>query len=304
MATPQKSATKARLHPRNKNRDRYDLKALIKAVPELKNYLTTNKTGEPSIDFAIPAAVKCLNKALLNHYYGIKNWDFPVQNLCPPIPGRADYLHYLADLLGSGNKGKVPKGAQIVGLDIGTGATCIYPILGQSIYGWKFIGADIDPKSIASAKKIIAANLPLIGKIECRLQKNPKAIFKGLLKKEERITFTMCNPPFHASLAAAQKGSRRKVLNLKGKKMPSPTLNFAGNTNELITPGGELQFIKSMVTESAQFAQNCKWFTTLVSKQENLKAIYQALENVKAKKVKTIPMGTGNKITRIVAWAF
>ena len=99
-------AEKPRLHPRNKNRERYDLDALIVAIPELKNHVKPNKFGADSVDFSNPIAVKLLNRALLSHYYGIKNWNFPKENLCPPIPGRADYLHLIVDLLSESNSGK------------------------------------------------------------------------------------------------------------------------------------------------------------------------------------------------------
>src|SRR5690606_24715537 len=116
-----------------------------------------------SIDFFNPQAVKALNKALLFYYYDIVYWDIPENYLCPPIPGRADYIHYIADLLADNNKGIVPTGSEIKCLDIGVGANCIYPIIGVKEYGWSFIGADIDALAIKSAKKIIASNPSLQG---------------------------------------------------------------------------------------------------------------------------------------------
>lgn len=293
-----------RLHARNRNRERYDLDALIHSNPELKPHVKSNKFGDNSIDFSSKIAVKLLNKALLNHYYGIENWEFPDGNLCPPIPGRADYIHHLADLLGENNPKGIPHGNQISCLDIGVGATCIYPILGVKEYGWRFIGSDIDPKSIASAKAIVESNTLLQNKIECRLQKDPKAIFSGIMDKDEKFDLTICNPPFHASLEEAQKGTRRKIKNLTGKQVKTPELNFSGNYNELICEGGEFQFLRNMILQSKKVSKNCYWFSSLVSKESNLKGIYQSLENNQAVQVRTIPMGTGNKTSRIVAWTF
>ncbi len=295
---------KVRLHPRNKNRERYDLPALIRATPELKNHITLNIHGTESVDFSNPGAVKLLNTAILKHYYGITHWNFPDENLCPPIPGRADYIHYMADLLAENNFGTIPTGDKIMGLDIGLGASCIYPIIGVTEYGWKFIGSDINPTSIASAQQIVNSNASLTGKIECRLQKNSKDIFQGILTKEDKIECTVCNPPFHASAEDAQQGSLRKIRNLSGKKVKTPELNFAGISNELIYEGGEYKFIQSMIRESEKFSKNCLWFSTLVSKQANLKRIQTLLENTEVNQIKTIPMGTGNKSSRIVAWTF
>ena len=304
MSTEKNIQEKVRLHIRNKNRERYDLEALKVAVPELADHITINKYEAESIDFANPVAVKLLNKALLSHYYGIKYWEFPVENLVPPIPGRADYLHYMADLLGQSNFGDLPEGDKIKVLDIGVGASCIYPIIGVTEYGWNFIGSDIDAQSIESSTNIVNSNPSLAGKVECRLQENPKAFLAGILNDDEKIDFSMCNPPFHSSTEEAQKVSHRKVKNLSGKKSAKVELNFAGISNELICEGGEAKFIHSMITESQDFAKNCFWFTTLVSKQSNLKRIYKSLNEMEVAQIKTIPIGTGNKSSRIIAWSF
>jgi len=304
MSLEKKQPIKTRLHFRNKNREQYDLKALIISNPELKDYLKPNKHGEDSVDFANPSAVKILNKALLNYYYGIKNWDFPDENLCPPIPGRADYIHHVADILSGNNFGKIPKGEKITCLDVGVGANCIYPIIGVTEYDWNFIGSDIDPKSIASAEAIVNSNASLKNKVKCVLKESPRTMFRGIIEPENKIDVTICNPPFHSSTEEAKEGTKRKVKNLSGKRVKNPELNFAGISNELICEGGEAQFIENMIIESKSLAKNCLWFSTLVSKQSNLKGIYSTLEKMAAVQVKTIPMNTGNKATRIVAWTF
>ncbi|MBL4861757.1 MAG: 23S rRNA (adenine(1618)-N(6))-methyltransferase RlmF [Crocinitomicaceae bacterium] len=304
MSLGKNQQEKSRLHSRNKNRERYDLSALTTSNPELKNYVKPNKFGDDSVDFSNPHAVKLLNKALLNHYYGIESWEFPDENLCPPIPGRADYIHHIADLLGENNFGTIPFGDKITCLDVGLGASCIYPIIGVTEYHWKFIGSDINAKSIASAQNIVNSNSSLKDKIECRLQKNPKDVFHGIIAKEDKIDITICNPPFHSSIEDAQKGTRRKIKNLSGTKVKTPELNLAGISNELICDGGESQFLQNMIRESKENSKNCYWFSTLVSKQSNLKRIYKILEKIEANQIKTIPMGTGNKSSRIVAWTF
>lgn len=295
---------KTSLHTRNKHRGRYDFKLLTASCPELAKFVRLNDYDDESIDFFNPEAVKMLNKALLKHYYGIAYWDIPPHYLCPPIPGRADYIHHIADLLAGCNNGNIPKGNKIKCLDIGVGANCIYPIIGNKEYGWSFIGSDIDEVSIDSANKIIELNLFLKGEIELRLQTECKDIFKGIIQKDEYIDLTVCNPPFHASLADAQSGTLRKLSNLNHKKIIKPTLNFGGKNNELWCEGGEEEFVRRMIIQSKQFAANCFWFSSLISKESDLKTTYDALRKSEAVDVKTIPMGQGNKISRIVAWTF
>lgn len=295
---------KLKLHPRNKHRERYDFKLLIETCPELSQFVKPNEYNDESIDFFDPEAVKMLNKALLKHYYFLNYWDIPPGYLCPPIPGRADYIHHIADLLGSCNNGKIPTGNNIKILDIGVGANCVYPIIGNKEYGWSFVGTDIDPVAIRSANKIVEMNPFFNGKIELRLQENQKDIFKGVIQKNEQFDLTICNPPFHASVAEAMAGSVRKLNNLKSKKNVKPLLNFGGKNNELWCEGGEGTFLKNMIHQSKQYANSCIWFSSLISKQSTLNSVYFELENMEAVKIKTIAMGQGNKISRIVVWTF
>lgn len=295
---------KTRLHPRNRHRERYDFKQLIASCPELAPFVTLNLYNDESIDFSNPEAVKMLNKALLKHFYHIDNWDIPQNYLCPPIPGRADYIHYIADLLCSKNYGKMPTGPSIKCLDIGVGANCVYPIIGNKEYGWSFVGADIDPVSIKSANNIIDSNPLLQGEIELRWQPQPNDIFFGIIQKNELFDVTVCNPPFHASLAEAQSGTLRKLTNLRHTKITRPILNFGGQSNELWCKGGEEKFVRDMIRQSKFFSESCFWFSTSISKQAHLKNVYEALKIAEAIEVKTIPMGQGNKSGRIVAWTF
>ena len=304
MSTEKTPAPKGRLHERNKHRPRYDLEALTTRVPELRTYLVTNRHGKPSIDFAEPRAVRLLNMALLHEHYGIGQWEFPMDNLTPPVPGRVDYLHHLADLLAESNQGALPDGDRLTGLDIGTGASCIYPLLGVAEYGWQFLASDTEEASLVSARQIVEANPVLHGRIELRRQENFEKMFNGVLLPDERVDFTVCNPPFHATPEEAAAGSRRKVKNLTGKPEPEPTLNFSGQPGELVYPGGEYRFIRNMIWESREVAKQCFLFSTLVSKQSHLKRIRKLLSSVDAEQHRVIPMGTGNKSTRIVAWSF
>lgn len=292
------------LHPRNLHNNRYDFKELIKTKPELQEFVKPNKYGDLSIDFADPQAVISLNKALLAHFYGIKDYTIPEGYLCPPIPGRVDYIHHIADLLAISNNGVIPKGNTIKGLDVGIGANGIYAIIGASVYDWDFVGSDIEIESIKSVENIVNSNESLKGKIECKLQLNSQNIFTGIINKDEFYNFTICNPPFHKSLKDAMDGNKRKIQNLTKQKITKNTLNFGGKNNELWCKGGEIAFITNMIKESLEFKNNVLWFTTLVSKKENLSLIYKKLEDIKVSEIKTIDMPQGQKITRVIAWSF
>lgn len=296
---------KATLHPRNRHQGRYDFPALIKSMPELAKFVIINPYGKESIDFANPDAVRVFNRALLKAFYGIAYWDIPADYLCPPVPGRADYVHFLADLLAANNDGVIPRGASVKVLDIGTGANCIYPLIGHSDYRWHFLGSDIDATAIASARTIVQAN-GLNKAIQIRQQANRKQILPGLLEAGERFELTMCNPPFHASLEEATRGSTRKwrALGKADPKRKLPVLNFGGQAAELWCEGGEVRFVTQLISESAQVAQQVLWFSTLVSKASNLPVIQSALNKVGALQSQVVEMGQGQKQSRFVAWTF
>ena len=295
---------KPRLHPRSKHRERYDFDALNKVHRELEPFVALNRYGDVSIDFADPLAVKALNTALLKKHYGLQFWDIPEGYLCPPIPGRADYIHHMADVLGLSTGSEIPKGANVRCLDIGVGANCIYPIVAFSEYGWSAVGSEVDFKALQSAQTILDGNPQLAGHVSLRRQVKPKEIFLGVIKEGEKFDLTVCNPPFHASMQDARAGSLRKVRNLGAKKAKAPVLNFGGQPSELWCEGGEKQFIAQMVRESEKFSTSCFWFSTLVSKEAHVSGVQTALKRVGALEVKVIPMGQGNKTSRLVAWTF
>ena len=312
------------LHPRNLHRRGYDFLSLVKSYPPLAPYVKTNAYGNLSIEFVDPLAVKALNTALLKRYYHIVDWDIPEGALCPPIPGRVDYIHYIAELPGLGES--VAKQAdtrpEVTLLDIGTGANGIYPLLACQIYGWHCVGSDINTQSLENAASIIASNPGLKGSFTLRRQQDKNHIFAGIIQAGEFFDVSVCNPPFHASQEEALKASQRKLNNLArnrgeqttvilnkndatGKSVPtSPSLNFGGLEAELWCKGGERLFLKKLIKESHLFSTQCRWFTSLVSKIDNVKPAKKMLHKLGAIDIREIEMAQGNKITRILAWTF
>ncbi|SHF40307.1 23S rRNA (adenine(1618)-N(6))-methyltransferase RlmF [Chryseobacterium vrystaatense] len=294
---------KSSLHTRNLHRNPYDFDQLISCVPELKHYVFVNAYQTATINFSLPKAVKLLNQALLLHFYNIKNWDIPEANLCPPIPGRADYIHYIADLLAEQRSG-VPTGNPVSGLDIGTGANLVYPLLAHRSYGWTMMGTDINQDSLENAQRILDHNPDLSPAIQVKHQPDPVHIFKNIIEKGDRFMFSMCNPPFHDSEESALKGNLRKTKNINRSKSKKPLLNFGGQQSELWCEGGEIAFISKMIEESSQHASQVLWFTCLVSKKDNLPKLITLLKKVKALDIKTIDMAQGQKVSRMLAWTF
>lgn len=299
------SASPDGLHPRNAHRGRYDFARLQQDSPELTSFVRQSPRGETTIDFADPAAVLALNRALLRTFYGVRDWSVPAGFLCPPIPGRADYVHYLADLLAADCSGEIPRGPTITALDVGVGANCIYPIVGRHEYDWNFVGSETDAAALRAATRTIEANENLRGRIACRQQPNRAQIFRGVIRPDDRFAVTLCNPPFHASAAEANESTRSKQQNLARSRASVPLRrNFGGQPNELWCPGGEVAFVRQMIRESREFAAQCVWFTSLVSSRDSLPALERELQRIGAIERRTIPMAQGQKRSRALAWTF
>jgi 23S rRNA (adenine1618-N6)-methyltransferase len=299
-----KNDLKSHLHPRNLHNQGYDFDVLVEKSDYLKPFVFVNDFGTQTIDFSNVDAVFSLNKALLQTYYGIIYYELPNKNLIPPIPGRADYIHYIADLLSENNNGEIPIGEGVLGLDVGVGANCIYPILGNKIYDWSFVASDIYPESLENCMEIIKNNSDLSDSISLQLQGNSRFIFQDIILPEDKFSFTVCNPPFHKSLEEAKFQNIRKTSNLQKTKVTEELPNFSGFEAELYCDGGELAFITQMLYESRKYPLQVLWFTTLVSKKAHLESILRTIQKINCAEHRIIEMAQGQKTSRIFVWTF
>lgn len=290
------------MHPRNRFQGGYDFPRLIEKSPALADFVAVNRYGTTSVDFADPDAVLALNQALLADAYGLQ-WSLPRGALCPPIPGRSDYLHHLADLLSGNDEQAIPRGPVVKVLDIGTGANCILPMIGASEYGWQFVATEIDTRALHWARQVVRVNRSIATLIECRWQPDPTSCLANVLAPGDTFAASMCNPPFHASAREAGEGTLRKRRNL-GISGAALALNFGGQAGELWCDGGEVGFIQRMIAESAACPRRCAWFTTIVSKSEHLPRLERRLKAARVADMRVVDMAQGQKKSRILAWTF
>ncbi len=290
------------MHKRNIHFKGYDLERISSVFPAIRAHLIRNPGGKLTVNFSDPVAVKILNQALLIVDYGLQYWDIPDDYLYPAVPGRADYIHCLADLLYQDKPYHLSKVNNLTILDIGTGANCIYPLLGNKIYNWNFVGSDISDKAIIHARQIILKN-NLESNISIRKQPKQKNIFKHIVKKNDQFWACMCNPPFYKNAHEAQYANQRKNKNLN-TAVKENLRNFGGYKKELVYPGGEVAFIMTMIHESKSYSTNIRWFTCLISNQKSLIPLEKKLNKIKAIDWKTLPLQQGNKKMRILVWKY
>ncbi|MEQ8219195.1 MAG: 23S rRNA (adenine(1618)-N(6))-methyltransferase RlmF [Arenibacter sp.] len=280
------------MHPKNPFAKDYDFEFLVQHTPNLKEFVFVNDYGNQTIKFGDKQAVKVLNRALLKAHYGLEHWDIPEHNLCPPIPGRLDYLLHVAEL--------IPK-TELKLLDIGTGANLIYPILATCHFNWQCTASEVDLDALKNAQEIIDSN-KVLQKIALRRQRFKSSILEHIIQPGDNFDVVVCNPPFFKNRTDAEQQNQRKVRNLQLEEVER--LNFGGLANELWYKGGEEAFIKKMAGESVLFKDQVEWFTALVSQKENLKNIKRAINKTGPSVVKVVDMEQGNKKSRFVAWTF
>ena len=265
-----------------------DFLILIKEFPELKKYIikhNDNKIEEFSFDWSNNDLSLLMTKSILKYYFNIQYYDIPKGFLIPPIPSRLNYLNLIHSLI------KDIKEENIIGIDIGTGANIIYPILGNSVYNWKFICTEINNESYNNARIILQKN-NLEEDINLIKQDNKNNIFLGILNRENKYSFSMCNPPYY---------DYEQEIKIEDKKRDSE-FNF----DEVYYKEGELGFFQRYLEESICYKKNIFLYTILIGKKSNSEIIYDKINTyngiIKLCNIKKIQ--TGNNVRYIIYWSF
>ena len=264
-----------------------DFLILIKEFPELKKYIIKHNDNkeEFSFDWSNNDLSLLMTKSILKYYFNIQYYDIPKGFLIPPIPSRLNYLNLIHSLI------KDIKEENIIGIDIGTGANIIYPILGNSVYNWKFICTEINNESYNNARIILQKN-NLEEDINLIKQDNKNNIFLGILNRENKYSFSMCNPPYY---------DYEQEIKIEDKKRDSE-FNF----DEVYYKEGELGFFQRYLEESICYKKNIFLYTILIGKKSNSEIIYDKINTyngiIKLCNIKKIQ--TGNNVRYIIYWYF
>lgn len=248
----------------------------------------TNSKGE--YDFSTVEANVAYAKACLSFYHNL-DVEINLNRLCPRVTNRMLYLEYLKSLIESSFPDEC-----VVGLDIGTGHTAIYALLGCVSFDWSFIGTDIDGESIALASENVRRN-GMQDKITLIQVNETENCFSAL---PGNVTFTMCNPPFYASHEELETAKASKNL-------PASAVELRAADLELVTSGGEVAFIKKMIDDS--FVQpKAKWFTSMCGKLSTVGAVVEYLKkrNLDNYAISELVTSQRKTATRrwLVVWSF
>ncbi|CAG8509194.1 1874_t:CDS:10 [Acaulospora morrowiae] len=258
------------MHPRNKYKSNPpDFAALAFKYSSFYPYVHYTKEGKPYIDFKNPEAVRELTYCLLRNDFNLV-LEIPLDSLCPPIPNRLNYVHWIEDLVSTT---EMRQDRSVYGIDIGTGASCIYPLLGCTLNkNWVFLATDIDKKTVEYAESNVQRN-NLDGRITVVHNQTDKKILLSeevISNNNIKFAFCMCNPPFYESQEQYERGVELK--------QSFPTSVCTGSPREKIFPGGEFQFIKDILEESLTLRNKIRWYTSKIGRMETVNKIVRELK--------------------------
>ena len=254
-----------------------------------------------------------LSRSLLHAYFELRLPHLPDHHLCPPIPNRFFFLHwidsYLLRLQGfvsDSSYGLERAQRRTLCLDIGVGATCIYPLLAARALNYQVLGADIDGQALEIAQQNVNANnlssrirlshvdlthsqdssLPPGGPLTRSLQ--------AFGPSNERPDFCMTNPPFYDPDAMEQEAPRAG----DGRERTNMT------TSEGSYPGGEVEFVLDMICDSVRArSSSCRWCTTMLGKKSSLIHLEKLLKHVLGPAhVQSTEYGPGQYTRWFLAW--
>ncbi|KAK4445974.1 hypothetical protein QBC34DRAFT_450998 [Podospora aff. communis PSN243] len=245
------------------------------------------------LDFNDPLAMMQLTKTLLKVDFGLKI-ELPDDRLCPPVPNRHNYILWLKRLLDTSSY--EPSGRKICGVDIGTGASCIYPLLGTAQRPWRFVATDIDPKSLDYARR----NVRLNG-LEDRIQVLERERASPLIPLSdlpvESVDFVMMNPPFYSS--------EDEMLSSAQRKERPPHSACTGAPVEMVCEGGEVAYIGRMMDESLVLRDRVQWYTAMVGKASSIETLVERLRKNNIDNFAVTEFVQGNKTRRwALGWSF
>ena len=174
--------------------------------------------------------------------------ELPADRLVPTLPLRLNYLLWIEDLLES-VKSTSDDQCVVHGIDIGTGACCIYPILAARKNNWHFTATEADEMNYKCSLKTLERN-SLQSHITL-IKVTSETMLNGNINTNIKYDFTMCNPPFFDSDNSGPKSRTDK------RPLPMcPKSGGSASASEIAVKGGEVQFIKNLINE-CQELKNC-----------------------------------------------
>ena len=263
----------------------------------------TNKTFSACINQEFTVA---LTRALLRTHLDVQLPYLEENHLCPPVPNRFFYLHWIHSELLSKNAGGVGSHR---GLDIGSGATAIYSLLAAKFFHYHMVTTEIDVNAAAMAQKNVEAN-HLSSHVHVArvppshsqdpsqppggpLERSLVAFEQLLLQQQKPLDFVMTNPPFYDP-------STMEHVNPRAGDGRART---AMTVSEGSYPGGEVGFVTEMIADSLRRPHASRWFSSMLGKKTSLSFLQKTLTHVLGPShIRVTEYGPGQYTRWFLAW--
>ncbi len=273
-----------------------------------------------------------LTRALLQALFRLKLPYLDEAHLCPPVPNRFFYLHWIHTKLLPVSWAAGNDITRSRGLDIGAGASCIYSMLAARFFRSTMITSEIDPKSVCLARANVQANHlssmitilqvpPSFSQQQLQQQTNIRSIGGPLQRSIEgwfhhrqensvpnngtstdlTLDFVMTNPPFYdpssMEISTARVGDGRARTNM--------------TVSEGNYPGGEIGFVIEMIEDSLRMSSNqnscsfhASWYSSMLGKKTSLVKLQKLLLHLLGPAhIETTEYGPGHYTRWFLAWS-
>ena len=262
-----------------------------------------------------------LTRALMDSRFGVSLPSLPSDRLCPPVPNRFAYVQWLKNdllplLCETNDYFTSMETLKYRGIDIGTGSSCIYPILFTSNNNeWKMIATEIDAYSVESARANVKAN-QLQDRIQIHLVKPTLAQQKGSERggsdatssggpssggpivraleccNDSSFDFVMVNPPFFDTAASMEPRADNRDR--------TPMTCYEGSY-----PGGEVGFLCDMIRDSLLSRERIGWYSAMCGKKSSFTRLTQILVHLLGPgHVQSMEYSPGYMTRWFLAWTF
>lgn len=289
------------MHPRNPYKKPPSFKELALKNEEFRQQAKIDISGKVTIDFKNADALRALTRALLKEDWGLDVVLHP-EYLVPTLPLRINYILWLEDLVAALNLNE--SGNPVYGIDIGTGASCIYPLLAAKKNGWHMVGVEKNEVCFNYAQQNVARN-NLESLVKVRRNFGETIIDASTIKDSfqpdpNMFQFTMCNPPFFGSEEEVEKTNKSRSAHTP---RPPPNNARTGSTNEVVVEGGEVAFVCKMIDESFQVKDRIKIFSTMLGHKTSVSKVLKYLKDQNICEISSTEFCQGQVTRWGLAWS-
>ncbi|VDO27092.1 unnamed protein product [Haemonchus placei] len=298
------------MHPRNPYKDKPpDFNDLATRFADFRAHCTLGSNGRVFVNFQEDGAVRSLAKALLKKDFDLEI-ELPHGCLVPRVPQRLNYILFIEDLLKLNHIED-----DIVGIDIGTGASCVYALLGARWAGWKFIATEANDEAANTANGNVVRNqLSHLVRV-VHVNEHSQTLIKDLTRQfsDLQFSFCMCNPPFFESCETDKRFSvdtasgamlnECAVDSSEAERAPPRSATVA-RRGELEVEGGEVAFVGRLIDDSVLLQTQVSIYTTMLGKKSSVNALCRRLSRIDGVRYTVSTLSQGRTQRWVLAWTF